>query len=70
MKKYKIQEYSEFAESSFFRKEFDDFEGAKNFADEIGIDGEVWEVSGEEEVCVYYNREEGESNEAGNKRIL
>lgn len=51
---YKVREYNENSESSFIVDEFENFENAKNKADEIGKNGEVWNETDEE--CIYFNR--------------
>jgi hypothetical protein len=53
-KMYKVREYNENSESSFIVDEFENFENAKNKADEIGKNGEVWNETDEE--CIYFNR--------------
>lgn len=54
--KYKTYEYNESAESSFFDSEFDNKEDAQKRANEIGINGEIWESDGIEEVAIICNR--------------
>lgn len=58
---YKTYEYNEKTESSFFDSEFDSKEEAIKRANEIGINGEVWECDGGEETAVYAVREQAET---------
>lgn len=56
MTSYKVFEYSENAESSFLKVEFDDYYSARQKANEIGINGEVWQKTESEEICILCNR--------------
>ena len=56
MTTYKVFEYSENAESSFLKGEFKTYFEARQKANEIGVNGEVWEKNDDEEVCILCNR--------------